>query len=167
MIGSDNVCNVNQINDLRDFESVITSPKTQSAEPAPARICNGCGEALTSTDRRRRFCSDSCQRTTFLVSLRRRQNEHRAKFPDRVVARQTLKNAILLGKVRRCSRCEGCGEKAFTEGHHDDYAKPFYVTWLCRACHASLEDGQHFGCGREKHGGTLPAIHAVTKGGNL
>jgi hypothetical protein len=158
MTGSDNVCNVNQIKDLRDFDSRISCPNSQQdseADPPAVRACRGCLQPFPVIDKRRHFCSDKCQRETFSASLRRRQAEHRAKFPDRIVARQTLKNAILLGKVRRCSRCEECGEKTFTEGHHGDYAKPYYVTWLCRACHASLEDGQHFGCGREKHADTV------------
>jgi hypothetical protein len=171
MIGSYNACLVNQINDLRDFETDIKSPKVQapcagetSKLGAHARICRGCRQPFTTNDGRRRFCSDECRRQAFSASLRRRQAEHRERYPQRIAARQTLKNAILLGKVRRCTRCEECGAKTFTEGHHDDYAKPFYVTWLCRRCHARLEDGAHFGRGEFKHAETLPAPPVPAEG---
>ena len=166
MIGSYNVCYANQINNLRGFKDRINSPKVQRAcagestvpvaeTQSSSRVCVTCATPLTSTDLRRRFCSAQCQRKSFSASLRRRQAEYRERFPQREVARQTLKNAILLGKMRRCTRCEECGEKAFTEGHHDDYAKPLYVTWLCRACHAGLEGGGHFGRGEFKHTPTV------------
>ncbi len=169
MTGSDNVCLVNQINDLRGSQDRINSPKLQAGHP---RICRGCQQPFATADGRRRFCSEKCQRITFSASLRRRQTEHRERFPHRVAARQALKNAILLGKVRHCSRCEACGKKAFTEGHHDDYAKPLYVTWLCRACHAGLDGGEHFGCGREKHDtptvtAFLPVCPNKSVGGSL
>lgn len=164
MSGSDNVCYDYENKGLSGFDSRIVSRELQSPRAGESahgvRLCATCTGPLTAVDRRRKFCSEKCQRTAAAASLRRRQAEHRARFPQREVARQTLKNAILLGKIRRCTRCEECGEKAFTEGHHDDYAKPLFVTWLCRTCHASLEDGQHFGCGefKEPH----PAESAVT-----
>jgi hypothetical protein len=171
MFGSDNACIVNQIKDLRGFDSGITSTKPQApcagetSEPcAHSRICRGCQQSFGTNDGRRHFCSAECQQKNFSASLRRRQTEHRARFPGRITARQTLKNAILLGKVRRCTRCEECGAKTFTEGHHDDYAKPFYVTWLCRRCHARLEDGAHFGRGEFKHAETLPAPPVPAEG---
>lgn len=158
MTGSDNVCYRNENKGVSGFNSGIVSTELQPScagegaqVRAHERICRGCGKSFdASADRRRRFCASECQQAAFSASLRRRQAQHRSRFPEREVARQTLKNAILLGKVRRCSRCEECGEKAFCEGHHDDYRKPLFVTWLCRACHARLEDGQHFGCGRQK-----------------
>lgn len=133
-LGSDNVCS----GYFAVGEVSVTSPE---------RNCRGCGQAFRSTDGRRRFCSDQCRRDVTAAALRRRQTQYRTNHPDREYARQTLKNAILLGKMRRCTRCEDCGEKAFTEGHHSDYRKPFFVTWLCRVCHAKLDGGQHFGCG--------------------
>jgi hypothetical protein len=35
--------------------------------------------------------------------------------------------------------CEICGKTA--EGHHDDYADPTNVTWLCRFHHANWHQG--------------------------
>jgi len=154
MIGSDNVCDVNENKGLSGFDSGIKSSKLQvpcagesSESCAHSPICRGCSVAFVTSDRRRRFCSEKCQRETAAASLRRRQAEHRQKFPEREHARQTLKNAIVLGKVRRCARCEACGAVGHTDGHHTDYSRPLYVTWLCRSCHAGLDDGQHFGCG--------------------
>jgi hypothetical protein len=170
MTGSDSVWKVNWLNDLRDFDSVIKDSKLQvgeggeNSEPCvESRICRGCARPFPLTDRRRRFCSEDCQREAFAASLRRRQTEHRHKFPDRVHARQTLKNAIVLGKVRRCTRCEACGAVGHTDGHHTDYSRPFYVTWLCRQCHAGLDDGQHFGCGGHARTVTPPAEVALLK----
>jgi hypothetical protein len=150
MTGSDNVCNVNQTKDLRHSDSGITclnlqvqgegeSPCFVSDDNPGGRPCRACGSLFLSPDRRRRFCSDACQQASFSASLRRRQAAHRQRHPDREVARQALKNAVLLGNVRRCTRCEDCGAKTFTEGHHSDYSRPLYVEWLCRECHPAAD----------------------------
>lgn len=49
--------------------------------------------------------------------------------------RAQFMNALLNGTLRRSTRCEECGDTELVEGHHTDYAKPLYVTWLCPACH--------------------------------
>lgn len=163
MIGSDNVCEVNLATVIEPttsgYDSRIISTESSAGQGGESsdsvgatRICRQCRTAFALVDARRRFCSDRCQKESFRVSVGLRQAKHAAKHPDKVWARQTLKNAINLGHVRRCTRCEACGERKHTHGHHSDYAKPYYVTWLCSTCHAALEDGQHFGCGREKDG---------------
>lgn len=154
MLGSDNVCNVNKTKDLSRAETSIKFSDLQVADTARpgghTLICRACRQPFDTSDRRRRFCSEGCQRQMFAASLRRRQAEHRQKFPDRERARHALNNAINSGQIRRPWRCEKCGAAGRANGHHFDYSRPLYVQWLCRACHAGLEDGQHFGCGKRK-----------------
>lgn len=59
--------------------------------------------------------------------IKNNRNSIKAKAASAVHA------AIMSGKLTR-QPCEECGaEKA--EGHHDDYAKPLEVRWLCRSHH--------------------------------
>lgn len=52
---------------------------------------------------------------------------------DKHVARIALNTAVRKGNVIR-GACEVCGE-ANSQGHHEDYAKPLDVVWLCHAHH--------------------------------
>lgn len=52
---------------------------------------------------------------------------------QKIMARMTLRKAISRGHVQR-QPCEVCGFQP-AEGHHDDYAKPLDVRWLCRPHH--------------------------------
>jgi hypothetical protein len=167
MTGSDNVCYSNENKGLSGFDSAINSPKLQdpprgnSAAPAGfARNCRRCGTPFNTFDGRRRFCSNECRQTAFAVSLRRRQATHRVGSPDADRARQILKNAVLRGMIRRVTRCETCGRAGQTQGHHSDYNRPLFVTWLCRSCHAALDGGKHFGCGERKRSsvGHVPTV---------
>jgi hypothetical protein len=55
------------------------------------------------------------------------------KYPERLRARKLLQAAVADGRIQR-QPCEVCArEKA--HGHHDDYAKPYDVRWLCHRCH--------------------------------
>jgi ribosomal protein S27AE len=42
--------------------------------------------------------------------------------------------AVKAGRLQRNPACERCG-KPSRDAHHDDYAKPLDVMWLCRSCH--------------------------------
>lgn len=39
------------------------------------------------------------------------------------------------GVVVAPDRCSECSKVGPVDGHHDDYAKPLEVRWLCRSCH--------------------------------
>lgn len=67
------------------------------------------------------------------------------------LARQMATSALRLGMIRRGDHCESCArtiielrvnfpiELPELEMHHDDYAKPLNVRWLCRRCHVESD----------------------------
>jgi hypothetical protein len=58
--------------------------------------------------------------------------------PSLVQAAHTALQQALADRIlKRPLHCEQCGEfwKETLHGHHDDYAKPLDVRWLCRSGH--------------------------------
>jgi|SRR6185312_2103864 len=49
-------------------------------------------------------------------------------------ARDAVNLAVKTGKLT-VTPCERCGYAIGVQAHHEDYARPLDVTWLCRACH--------------------------------
>ena len=60
--------------------------------------------------------------------------EYRRRFPLKVKAQKMVGNYIRDKKLFR-EPCEQCGNPRSC-AHHDDYAKPLNVRWLCHACHS-------------------------------
>jgi hypothetical protein len=48
---------------------------------------------------------------------------------------RAVQNALRSGGLVKPERCEDCGAEGDVHGHHEDYAKPLEVDWLCRGCH--------------------------------
>jgi ribosomal protein S27AE len=55
-------------------------------------------------------------------------------------ARWTTSNAIRDGRLLR-EPCSECGATP-AQAHHDDYAKPLDVRWLCQPCHVIAHNPQ-------------------------
>lgn len=60
---------------------------------------------------------------------------------EKVRARKALNHAVAAGKVVP-QPCEQCGAPK-AQGHHDDYAQPLSVRWLCPDCHSKLHNQKH------------------------
>ncbi len=63
------------------------------------------------------------------------QRKTAARFPERKKARATVNNAIRDGRMKKPSTCSGCQQRIRIQAHHEDYAKPLEVIWLCTKCH--------------------------------
>lgn len=70
-----------------------------------------------------------------------KERYYRPDLEMKNLARRETRNALRRGDLVRCS-CEVCGSQN-AEAHHDDYAKPLEVRWLCRRHH----EEQHHGAG--------------------
>lgn len=62
------------------------------------------------------------------------QQEYRSEFPNKYRAHTMVGNAIKAGNLFK-EPCEECGSDDSLHAHHDDYAKPLNVRWLCAAHH--------------------------------
>ena len=62
---------------------------------------------------------------------RMRMNRHGMMSAHNAVARKLQKEPSW-----KPLRCERCGAKNGIQAHHDNYAKPLDVLWLCPVCHA-------------------------------
>ena len=59
---------------------------------------------------------------------------YKNKYPIKHKAHILVSNAIRDGKLFK-EPCSECGSEDRIHAHHDDYAKPLNVRWLCAACH--------------------------------
>jgi hypothetical protein len=64
------------------------------------------------------------------------QDWYKVEYPAKTLARHMVGNAVRDGKLKKSNHCEDCGQQNhIIHGHHDDYAYPLEVRWLCPACH--------------------------------
>lgn len=60
--------------------------------------------------------------------------QYRKKYPKKYKAHCLINNAIRDKRLFK-EPCEVCGTKERINAHHDDYAKPLNIRWLCSAHH--------------------------------
>jgi hypothetical protein len=123
------------------------------------KTCPTCGSLFTPDTRVRQFCSKSCSakartypelrnpgwRERYEEQRKAKQREQYASDPvyrQKVNARRAALASTPDGKP-----CEKCGADN-AERHHDDYASPEVVRFLCHPCHIRhhREDRGHWGC---------------------
>ena len=69
------------------------------------------------------------------ASTRAANRRWRGEHPEGPRAHKLVYAAVRAGRIPRPDRCEGCGLQKRLHGHHEDYAKPLAVRWLCGSCH--------------------------------
>jgi hypothetical protein len=68
--------------------------------------------------------------------VRERMQAYYGMNPEKVRAHNTVFVEIRAGRMER-QPCEVCGNPR-TDAHHDDYARPLDVRWLCRVHHREI-----------------------------
>lgn len=69
---------------------------------------------------------------------RDRQASRRRPRDVRDAARSAVNAAVRTGRLARPSTCSECQRERKVTGHHDDYARPLDIRWLCYECHGSI-----------------------------
>lgn len=117
--------------------------------PAPSCICGHCrtckhraAQAKYRAKNRRRLNAEHAAWAA--AEERRARRRERWAATDRLVRRahRAVRSALARGELVRPDVCEqadrgDCLGKI--EGHHDDYAKPLEVRWLCQRHHAEAD----------------------------
>jgi hypothetical protein len=69
-------------------------------------------------------------------ALNRGSKAWQRRNPIKRMASTIVGNAVRDGKILKPEYCEDCNNKPNRlHGHHNDYAYPLVVRWLCPACH--------------------------------
>ena len=100
---------------------------------------NKCKECNKSDVRENREANLEYYRAYDRERGNRQDSAYRKKYirdnPIKYGARTIVGNAVRDGRLDKPSCCEICSERTRIHGHHDDYAQPMVVRWLCAACH--------------------------------
>jgi len=71
------------------------------------------------------------------AAYKRAHEKYSRNNPIKKGASTIVGNAVRDGKLEKPDSCEKCGSKpSRLHGHHDDYAFPLSVRWLCPGCHS-------------------------------
>lgn len=68
------------------------------------------------------------------------------KHPDKTKSAMVVRRALAAGGLSRPAACSRCGTeppamgdgRSGIQAHHEDYARPLDVIWLCHACHVAV-----------------------------
>ena len=74
-------------------------------------------------------------------SIFKATKKFRRNNPEKYAAHGAVSIAVSTGKIAKPSVCAECGRFAKVQGHHEDYAKPLEVVWLCSTCHSKRHRG--------------------------
>lgn len=89
----------------------------------------------------------------------REYNRAYARVSSRKIkAKQAIARLITAGRICSPWVCENCHTVEKLDAHHDDYAYPLQIRWLCRSCHQRWH-AEH----GEAPNGATPPYYAITR----
>lgn len=136
----------------------MTASPSRNVPPVagPLKWCRGCDRDLPvlefwphakTRDRRQQKCKacQSAERRAHREANREaeaaRGRAYRARHAEREryrrLAYNRVQQALATGRLVKPDSCERCGAGGRIEGHHENYAEPLDVKWLCTSCHRS------------------------------
>lgn len=147
----------NQYAELKSNLAKIEREKTKK-RVTKTGVCLQCGEKYTfNIHRPQKFCSQNCLSDSRTIYYRKKDGEtqkesarnrmrvmrkYSVKYAiyrkRKISANKKLQYAVKTGKIVKPNTCEVCKVEmlqAKIHGHHNDYAKPLKVMWLCNKCH--------------------------------
>lgn len=102
----------------------------------PIKICKRCGNEFEARSVRGSYCAGAC----FRAHEREATKARSSRFTlERRRAHIAVGGAIAKGDLIPLP-CELCGSRQNVEAHHDDYARPLDVRWLCKRHHKQHHD---------------------------
>lgn len=63
----------------------------------------------------------------------------KAAHPQKTRAHQLVARAVRSGHLHRPLTCSACAASCRAQAHHEDYAQPLVVVWLCKSCHVQAD----------------------------
>jgi hypothetical protein len=98
------------------------------------RTCKQCGKTFEAVTDRKMYCPEGrCKAAAKSFRSLQRYYNYSAQ---RKRAIGLAAAAISRGELVR-QPCEFCASNRHVEAHHDDYARPLAIRWLCVSCHAA------------------------------
>lgn len=110
-------------------------PRNKNRPDGLHAYCLACNREKQANDRQTKWHKEMRKRYRSSPRGRRAYERYYEKSAPKRRAQIDVMNALNRGDLIKPERCESCGEARRLDGHHDDYAKPLDVRWLCRWCH--------------------------------
>jgi ribosomal protein S27AE len=111
--------------------------KNRNRPDGMGAYCLACNRRQQAAERARRGDDYRQMRRLYRATERgiRAYSRYVPTHPWQKWAQGKVWNEIERGRIVKPEMCSSCGNSGIIDGHHDDYAKPLNVRWLCRWCH--------------------------------